>query len=232
MEHLVSKPIIIEFNGLPGSGKTTIACQLRHELESLSCKVSFNYYKRRFHRFALLVFLNPRYWSLIKEIFLYSRLFTKKRFLTNILYVASYVRKYNDFADNSKNGILIIDQGFVQSLISLAHQDNLPQSDRLDNIIRKSGIDKMPLFIINCDVEEMVSDDRITSRPKNGCRVEKMSETERLLTLKVQKENFIILRKKIETVCPNLAFANIDTNVAVHDNVDIIIQCIKDAFHN
>lgn len=232
MEYLVSKPIIIEFNGLPGSGKTTIARQLRRELESLGCKVSSSYYKRRFHRFGSLVFLNPRYWSLIKEIFLFSRLFTKKRGLANILHVANYVRKYNDFVDNSKNGILIIDQGFVQSLVSLAHQDNMPQSDRLDKILRNSGINNMPLCIINCDVDIMVSDNRITSRPKNDCRVEKMNQTERLQTLKVQKENFTTLRNRIEIVCPDIAFAYVDTNIAIRDTVDKIIQYIKDTFRN
>ena len=232
MEHFVSKPIIIEFNGLPGSGKTTMARQLRRELESLQCIVSFNYNKRKFHKFGFLVILNPKYWSLIKEIFLYSRLFTKRRSVKNILHIAKYVRKYNDFANCPKNKILIRDQGFVQSLVSLAHQDNLPQSDRLDNILRKSGIDHMPLFIINCDVDETVSENRITSRSKNGCRVVGMSETERLQTLKIQKENFVFLRNKIEKVCPTIAFVNIDTSISIRDNVNTIIQCIMEVYNN
>ena len=77
-----TKPIIIEFNGLPWSGKTTIARELKKQLDTLGYKTTFSYFKRKIHRYWITVVFNPHYWCLIDSISRYSKLFNKRKAVT------------------------------------------------------------------------------------------------------------------------------------------------------
>jgi len=226
MEQIVTMPIIVEFNGLPGSGKTTIADELKKKIEKTGCEVSNSYFKRRYHRYGVLVILNPSYWKLIKSIIKYSKLFEEKKSLSMILHVVSFVRSYHDFIRGKKKEVLIVDQGFVQGIISLAHQELLPQTSCLDDILKISNINSNAFVCVNCNVNEVISDERITRRPMNGCRVESMEKNERMKTLAIQKENFSFLRKSIIRICPNIICVDIDTENNVLDNVENIFKTI------
>lgn len=227
MGQSVTMPLIIEFNGLPGSGKTTIAEALKKELEEMGYCVSTSFFKRSYHRYGKLVILNPVYWGLIRTIIKYSSFFEEKKSHSTILRVVNFIRSYNDFVKSKRNDILMVDQGFIQGLISLAHQDLLPQISYFDEVLKKSKIDSFNLVCVNCNVNESVSNERIISRPMNGCRVETMGELERINTLKVQNDNLLFLRKRVVDLCPNIVCVDINTEDDLNDNVCNIIKNIS-----
>lgn len=227
MGQSVTMPLIIEFNGLPGSGKTTIAEALKKQLEGMGYGVSTSYFKRKYHRYGKLVILNPVYWNLIKTFIKYSSFFEEKKSLSMIFRVVNFIRSYNNFIISKRNEILMVDQGFIQGLISLAHQDLLPQISYLDEVLKKSKIDSFNLVCVNCNVKESVSNERISHRPMNGCRVETMGEIERMNTLKVQKDNLTYLRKRVGDLCPNILCFDINTENDLNDNVCNIIKSIS-----
>lgn len=229
MGQSVTMPLIIEFNGLPGSGKTTIAEALKKELEEMGYCVSTSFFKRSYHRYGKLVILNPVYWGLIRTIIKYSSFFAEKKSFSMILRVVNFIRSYKGFVKSKRNEILMVDQGFIQGLISLAHQDSLPQISYLDDVLKKSKIDSNNLVCVNCNVNESVSNERITCRPMNGCRVETMGEIERINILKVQKDNLVFLRKRVVDVCPNVVCIDINSECNVKDNVVKIVEIITRA---
>jgi thymidylate kinase len=228
MEKLDSKPIIIEFNGLPGSGKTTIARELKKQLDALGYKTTFSYFRRKIHRYWFTVVFNPQYWELVLSVSKFSKTIQRHNSFLKYLYAANYIRKYNDFNNQTEKNVLIIGQGFLQALISLSHQDRLLVSEQLDAVLRISGMDNLRMIVVNCNIKESVADSRITCRPKNGCRVESMGEDERMLTLRVQRENLDVLRKKIIETCPRVTCLDIDTTDSVQNCADEIMRCVKE----
>lgn len=219
-------PIIVEFNGLPGSGKTTLAEELKKTLKKKGYVVSNFYFKRRYHKLGELIVLNPMYWGLIKTFIKYSHLFENKKSLSIILRVVNFIRSYHDFIKSNRREVLIVDQGFVQGVISIAHQDALPQTEHLEDILKMTNLNSNAVVCVNCNVDEVVSNKRITSRPKNGCRVETMGNDERMNTLTIQKENLAYLRERLFKICPNIIYVDANTEYDVLDNVDKIVRVI------
>lgn len=232
MEYATSGKLIIEFNGLPGSGKTTIAHQLKKELEKQNCYVTSRFFRKKYHRFGNLIVFDPKYWSLISEIFRYAKLLTKRRLFDRITSMVCFLRMYKNFTVDFKNGVLVIDQGYIQSFISLAHQNELPNKNLLIGVLKNSRLNQMPLVIVNCHISTAISNNRIMSRMANGCRVETMEEKERMETLFVQEKNFTIIRDALADACPGLVLVDISTDEPVKDNVEKIMRTINNSKNN
>ena len=184
MEISNPKSIIIEFNGLPGSGKTTVAKILKKKLEEkYGVEVRSHYERKTWHRNVYSILLCPRYYKLLISINNYSKLFFKKKAFVRRLKIANFVREYRNFLSDNNRSVLLIDQGIIQAVISLAHQDKLPSPDSLGDVVCKIGIATLPIVIVNCNLSPEISAERVKTRPSNGCRVEKMDEQDLLDSL-------------------------------------------------
>lgn len=224
MEYNNEKCRIIEFNGTPGCGKTTI---VRSLAEKLARNTKFNYVRNRIDKNAYSLLLNPRYYPLLKRVFEYANLYPQKKGLLRCLLPAVFIRKYNNFLMDDSTSLLLFDQGFVQSIISLAHTDNLVVSPLLDSIIETSGLKKLPISIINCRCDVDVSIARIQGRPNNGARVHAMENEKLYSTIKTQTDNLTCLRAIIKEQCPNVKTIDIDTNIEVSENVNLLINQLQ-----
>lgn len=218
------KPLIIEFNGLPGSGKSTIAKALGKELEANGRTVAYSYYRCEFHKNFKSVLFSPRYWSVLRILSNYAKLLPKRKYTNRLLSMLSYVRMYCDFVTDIPNDYLIIDQGIIQSFVSLAHQDNLIKSELLDSAILSMRLNDLSLFIVNCNVSSEVSNERVKSRPSNGCRVESMEEDSRIMTLTIQNDNLHFIRERVTNMCPPIRSLEISTDSPIQYNVKMIFD--------
>lgn len=226
MEGNTKKPYIIEFNGLPGSGKTTIANALQKELESAGLTVKRFYLRTRLFRSPRILYFMPQYWVQLKNAADYAKLLPKRTYMRRILSMIHYFKMYQEFVRDEVADYLIIDQGIVQSFISLAHQDTFPKSNELAGVLRKLRLNEFPLILINCNINEQLSNERIASRPSNGCRVESMSEEDRRRTLYVQLENFALIRKLIKQEYPQISVLEVDTEKTIKESVYMILRRI------
>lgn len=225
------KPIIVEFNGLPGSGKTTITRQLRKELLKDGKSVLLQYFKNKWDKNCYSMLFRPSYWRLIVEMFNYSKSFHPNGSLYHSLLLASFVRMYRGFVKTSVDGYLILDQAIIQLYISLAHQDELLCTPKLEKLLKLNRLYDLPIVIVNCNVNEVLSNQRIENRRLNGSRVESMSIQERYSTLEIQTRNFNIIRDVVRRLYPDLLYIDIDTSEPLDRSVEIIMSNI-DGFYN
>lgn len=226
MENPDRKPIIIEFNGLPGSGKTTVAKALQNKLESEKVSTLFWYDRKWTIRNPRSMYIYPKYWRIIKDGFRYAKTLNKDDFSYRIVSMVRFIRMYRDYITDRPVDILLIDQGVIQSFISLAHTECLLDSNILTTFISHMHLEDLPLILVNCNVREDISNRRIISRPSNGCRVETMSDSTRKQTLRTQIDNFCFIRDKVKEVCPLAVTVDINTEDTIENSVNCIMSQI------
>lgn len=228
-----TKPIIVEFNGLPGSGKTSLANLFRTELESLGVKVFTKYYKYTIPNRRYLPLFMPKYYRVLYNVDRLSRTFPTSKELYLKLSFVNFIHMYNTFISDSNSGVLLIDQGIVQALLSLAYDDLFPDSIETQKMIRSLLEDchlfNLPIFFINCSTSVELSKDRIRSRPrKNGAfRLESVENDSDLTDiLKIQDNNLKNLRNILKDMAPNRCFyLNMDNPLNV--NVALLSSFLK-----
>lgn len=219
-------PIIIEFNGLPGAGKTSIAKALQQKLEERGMRTLFQYNRHRLYRNNRTLVFAPSYWKMIRVASSYAGSLPRRSHFLLVLSIIKYVRMYRYFMVDRPADYLIVDQGLIQAIISLAHCDVLPKTDKLTNLLELMHLNEIPLLIVNCNVSNETANSRITSRPFNGCRVEKMSEQERLYALVTQSGNLSFLRGAINVVYPLVDVVDINTEESVEGAIQRIFSWI------
>ena len=157
---------------------------------------------------------------IILKTYIYSNTFSYAKNIKRSLQLASFVRRYRIFVKDNNSRFLLSDQAIVQLFISLAHRKKLLDSPKLISVLKETGLDALPIMVVNCEIDKEISNYRVESRPSNGCRVEGMTEQERIETLDVQMNNFVFIRQKLEEICPNIIQIKVDTSLP-------IIQSIK-----
>ena len=224
MEVSKRKPTIIEFNGLPGSGKTTMANLIKQLLSRECVEVFHRYYKKPIHQKTYTILANPKYWKLAAEIFSYCDNLPLSERLHYTISITGFVRMYHNFSKSRKQGLLLIDQGIVQSFISVAFQEQLRKSDKIIQIIKTSKLCSLPLLIVNCDVKTTISSERIDQRPPKNCRADSLNEKERQKLLNVQEKNFSVLRGTFKNPSFHINQISVNTEDSVETNAEKIIK--------
>lgn len=222
----MESPLIIEFYGLPGSGKTTIVNALQSRLEGMGLTTVTKYFRNIFHRKPQTLLMAPRYWKLIKASLSFSDLLSKHSYIQRILLMLKFVRMYRHFESDKPADCLLVDQGIIQGIVSIAHNEKLTRSDKLENLIGLMHMDTMPLIFVNCNVSNETANERILSRPSNGCRVENMTCEERNRTLLIQSNNFYLIREIINQRYSSVCVVEVNNEGPVENAVDLIINHI------
>lgn len=213
---------IIEFNGLPGAGKTTIANQLKYELESkgYSCISSFKQ-----ESLFILMFYCLRYPSCLQLLYKLFRL--SKNAINDkvnrgiVLLIVHYYQQYL-LSKKAKEDFCIVDQGIIQGIISLFHTRELSDSELLKSI--SSTIMKhISFWRVDCIVNESFSFDRIRTRTPAGSRLEKLNDEALLLAFRTQAINFSVVRDAFSSAYNSQSIV-LDTANNVDSNVQIIIK--------
>lgn len=227
MESLIKHPVVFEFNGLPGTGKTTIQKELGKLLKADNIEYCTLYYKQKLYQRAVSLLLSPWLLGLFFKLKSYTKSFPKKQNRNwHIAGILSFVRSYRDFPLQSGIKVLIQDQGVVQNFVSIAHHDQIQPvealNDAIDWIVRR----KATFVRIECELDAELSMQRIQSRATSGSRLDAMDIHERRQILLTQQENFRIVREAFDKVCA-FPVIRISTKLAPEENAQIIYQQMK-----
>lgn len=220
--------MIIEINGLPGIGKTTVAKALGSILEENKRKCIYRYETQKsfVERYIGYLFDGsiPLYFLLSK----YVKTFENDRM--NRIRIAStvvfYYRMYRDFEKKHLDEIMIIDQGIVQALISIAYASAIPSFFELEAIIEY--IEKKVHFLrIDCINAISISNDRIITRNTSAGRLDVLKEEKRVSVLEIQKHNFKVVRAVSDRISANL-LTPIDTQSRPEVNAELIVGVLRE----
>lgn len=206
-------PVIVEFNGLAGLGKTTIANNLidlmnKDGYSTVNRQYSNLLYRFLFHFFPKLT--NPRLYRLVKA---YADSIPAKagEKRTHVLYTNGYVYKYQSIIKFCNADFAIIDEAIIQFLVAMAFKDPMPHSDKAKAIVEE--IKKLGIRFIRVDCVNDVSlaAERIMSRPSRGLVFETMDADELDHTLDTESSNFDYLRDLFSQVYENQHVISINT---------------------
>lgn len=184
--------MIIEFSGLPGSGKTTTVKALMKSLEDKGYECIEPVRKKRFFRYLDYF----RFDNLKLRYFLF--LFSKKyiHFKDFIYFSNWFLDFYNYYKSNntiSNNRIILVEQGLLQLLISISFTKRMTDSNDIKNILHYINKKGVVFSIIYCfsDIETVYY--RLRERGISGRRIDSMDEASMKDALRIQEQNFSLL---------------------------------------
>lgn len=214
---------IIEFNGLPGTGKTTISRLLPDCLDpDVFGPVSFRYYRNKLDRTPFSLFLSPKYLGRVSLIRQFASLFEPRSPWVFMLQPLKFIRMYEHFVKDNGTGVLVVDQGFVQGLISIAHTQRFFDAGRLKELVMASGFNDLPVLVVNCSCQLQEADERLSKREDKGSRLQYMEEERKREALLIQQQNFDTIRGIMASSCPDVYAIDLDTGKPPEINAGII----------
>lgn len=182
---------IIELYGLPGCGKTTIRENLVHSSSETTSYARMTELSQKYNRLSLykkLVYIPYKTWFRIilflismpihkhKEWILY-----RKFFILAVIYKFSrHTKGYN---------YIIIDHGFIQSLVSLMNGNTIYLSNKQRNRFLKI-IKSFPLCtFVYCSIPVELSMERIHKRNRGYGRLDVIKDDKKLIQKLIEQEN-------------------------------------------
>lgn len=222
-----NKKIIIEFNGLPGCGKSTVVDKLLFNLENTTIPYDLPFGK--FRRMISALFDGSVSFLFFSSMFILKcRSSNWKEKINNLLGAHYYYQMYLHFVNHSSYKYLVVDQGLLQFISSFAYMDKIESENWLIKLFKicNKGIYKSNIAVINCDVDIDTSLSRISKRGKpDNSRLDmlyRISPERARVALLTQKTNFEIIRR-IAIKADFSAFSiNLDMSKTPDENVQTL----------
>ena len=186
------KIVVYEFAGLSGCGKTTLCNEVISSIPEkkiitrqmvLKC-IGGNGRKKAIEFLMNFSFRNRDFMKLLKEI---SLSYGKDSYYGFYFLLALYViiKKISFF---KKDSVVILEEGFVQNITSLAHTGELVKDEKLDSLVAMIN-DRYSVKVIKCNLDETESLKRIRKRAAKDRLNAIESDDELLIALKQKSVN-------------------------------------------
>lgn len=226
MEKKEKKTIIVEFNGLAGLGKTTVANTLMDFLREDGYSI-IGKYRHNILQSKRSLFCIPYSISLYKKVKRFAdsiEPYRKNRKYTH--WTNHYVRMYKSIDKYSSADFAIIDEAIIQFLAAMGLNDYFHPSELLDSIVSKIKSMGVSFVRVDCENHIEVACERIQSRPPKGMYYENWTKEELLSQLQAESNNFSVLRSAFSKEYPEQIVINIDTLDSPESNARKIKEII------
>lgn len=232
------KALYLEFNGVPGCGKSTICKALLDELN----KYNFRYYD---YQNLFLNFIKKRMWKMQALFMLLNingirilynthkavnqlglsrdnRKFVPYLILTQLL-ITYFGKKYSD-------SILVSDEGIVQYVISMLYDQKITNETHLDCTITEilSMSNYVDMIAINVEIKSELAISRIREREDGKSRLDHLDNNSLKYIMDIQIANFMVIRKYIS----NLSHVDINVGSDIESNVRVLLDQVMERRHN
>ncbi|MFW6017078.1 MAG: AAA family ATPase [bacterium] len=228
MNYNSKNTIIIDFFGLPGSGKTTIAHMLAKKLDNSGYDVQENIYiinnlfssrKRMVLKFLCMIKYSIKNLFFLYEIFSIIGNDTFKNYREalkqwiNICFILTNINKKNN------SNFIIADQGIVQAAISLTVNTD---KNKLRKIISKlCERIVIPITFVYIDIDIETDLQRLEGRINGKSRVEMYNKAE---NREKELQNILL---RCEEILGLLDCIVIENNVSTKNNQDVLNNIVE-----
>jgi hypothetical protein len=228
-------PLIIELNGLPGSGKSTVTNLLFERLQKSGDRVKVvdktyeGIYKGKYHKLSKLIhhggiklpFLLSGFFLSIKPFNIDRYKFIRRL----ILYYLMYMKE----AEENNYDIILADGGiihFVAASIYPDHANHIGSLKKLLNtILNTLNIEGLNYFVADCLSNETISAERIKGRNHGRSRFDKMKTDNIKPMLKRYNANFPTIRRILND-CQWINRVELDMRQTPEQNCTLLLDRI------
>lgn len=220
----ISKTIILELNGCCGCGKSTLVFNLekllkKNKIKYITLSKILDQSNTKWYDYAL----NSDRTLILR--FLQYILSLHPIRMSRFVYFKHIMNLIHTIDENGKNKVILLDEGIVQWISSIAYKDKILNIKTIRNLLNEI-IKNREFIIINCNLDYKETIFRIKKRKRNIGRIDNYRDDKQLLNLiKVQNSNL----KKVRSIIPDqIKKLNINMQEEQTINADIILKQIKD----
>ena len=226
IKQMTEKPLIIEFVGLPGCGKSTVVESILPILQNEKVIITRSDFSRTIgimRRYPILApfvtmyyLTKPKYRELKSNLFRFALQFPIKK--QGLIYVVYVIVLYELIQKNiNRSKIIILDEGIIQFLSSIPHDISIDNNILLHNLVLNLKSVLGYFLFVECDLSIETVIERIKKRNRQDRFSHDNNNIRSLLLTK--KNNLNLLTNEIA-----MQKIQIDMSNPVDFNVNIILK--------
>lgn len=233
----MNQKVIVEFYGLPGSGKTTIVNETIKELKDKYKVFTLDdvyFYKQGKFNELLIYIKSIIYFDNFRLIISLLRCFKSisRERLSDSLRLLKFRYQLIKFYQKENFDVLILEEGLIQYLTSVAYKNPL-NLDQMTKLFKSTEIDAKDYYYINLFIDKHESLDRIRKRAlldKNTAkrRTDSLGDEYALTVLAVTKTNMDLINGLIQNQ-KNVIISSMNT---INESVNLITSFVNKYIHN
>ncbi|MDW0116278.1 hypothetical protein QTL97_04985 [Sporosarcina thermotolerans] len=222
-------PLIIEFNGLPGSGKSTLSNRLLNKLQIMGIKAEqSDYFINSLNAGKYTKYLRLfKYGGVKVPIYLLSFLISIKPIsIARIKYIKSIYLFYLIYKKYSINGdydAIVVDQGIIQAIVSSVYLDKM-DAGKLAELLNKLNLKELNYLVVDCISDELMSSKRINSRKLEQGRFDFMEIDCLRKNLEIQSSIFAEVRSCLNI--KDIDRVGLDMRTPINTNTNILYEIV------
>ena len=221
--------VVYELYGCPGSGKSTVTREAIKALRAgqVSCLSYDDVYSRGQHgklrkllRFAMAL-ADPAGFPLLKEVIRACRaLGSQPKYGLYLLTLCRQLRQ----AEKRGNGIVLLDEGVIQLITSLAHRRPIEGYQHLSALVENVKRCGAPVKAVRCELPLTMNMERFRARgeTKRTRFLNARDDAELASLLQLKWDNLQAVARYFPQVCA------LDMRVAMENNVEALCQVVEE----
>lgn len=213
---------IIEFCGLPGSGKSTIARALSFSRENIS---EVYFYSDILRKNEKLCLLNPFYLFLFVRLIILSFVSFHCCSIKQIYGMVVILFNYSNI-EKKYRGTIIVEQGIIQKILSIGHLDKINEktAKKFLSIALAPYQCKLKYVHVECNIKEAIR--RLQNRGYEGARLNNYCGSKLHQAMQLQDDNLRVIKKVITDNYPSIQCINLDSIHPIIESVEIVSNYI------